>query len=66
MPFELDEATQGYMDGRNPDAPDPSANRSFVYRHSFMVGRDEIAGAVKRAATLREMAAVAELRDREL
>lgn len=38
------EFVDGYTDGRDPDAPEPSANRSHRYRHSFAVGRAEIAG----------------------
>ena len=36
------ENAEGYRDGRNPDAPLPSANRSHSYRHSFAVGRAEL------------------------
>lgn len=32
---------QGYLDGRNIDNPEPSANRSRSYRHGFKVGRNE-------------------------
>lgn len=32
---------QGYMDGYDLTAPEPSANRSASYRHGFMVGRGE-------------------------
>lgn len=32
---------QGYMDGYDLTAPEPSANRSNSYRHGFMVGRGE-------------------------
>jgi hypothetical protein len=32
---------QGYMDGYDLTAPEPSANRSHSYRHGFMVGRAE-------------------------
>lgn len=32
---------EGYMDGRDLDAPEPSANRSHSYRHGFTVGRSE-------------------------
>ena len=31
----------GYRDGHDRDAPEPSANRSACYRHSFAVGRAE-------------------------
>lgn len=34
----------GYLDGRDKNAPEPSANRSHSYRHGFMVGRCEIEG----------------------
>jgi hypothetical protein len=37
------EMVQGYMDGRNPDNPEPSANRSWSYRHGFQSGRDDLA-----------------------
>jgi hypothetical protein len=33
------EMVQGYMDGFDLDAPAPSANRSYSYRHGFAVGR---------------------------
>lgn len=36
------EFVEGYRDGRDPNAPEPSANRSHAYRHSFEVGRAEI------------------------
>ncbi|MDE2100299.1 MAG: hypothetical protein KGL39_23815 [Patescibacteria group bacterium] len=32
---------EGYMDGYDLTAPDPSANRSHSYRHSFWIGRQE-------------------------
>ena len=32
---------EGYQDGRDLTAPEPSANRSRSYRHGFMVGRAE-------------------------
>jgi hypothetical protein len=35
------EMVEGYMDGYNPDAPEPSANRSYSYRHGFAVARAE-------------------------
>lgn len=34
----------GYRDGRDRDAPEPSVNRSASYRHGFTVGRAELAG----------------------
>ena len=36
-----EEMVQGYMDGYDLNAPPPSANRSYSYRHGFMVGRAE-------------------------
>ena len=36
-----DEMIAGYRDGYDLDAPEPSANRSYSYRHGFMVGRSE-------------------------
>lgn len=35
------EMIQGYLDGRNLSAPEPSGNRSMSYRHGFKVGRAE-------------------------
>lgn len=44
MDEELErEHFDGYMDGRDPDAPEPSENRSAAYKHSFNVGRAELA-----------------------
>lgn len=36
-----DEMVQGYRDGLDPAAPEPSANRSHSYRHGFAMGRDD-------------------------
>lgn len=36
------EMVDGYLDGRNADTPEPSANRSQSYRHGWQVGRAEI------------------------
>lgn len=30
---------EGFRDGYDPAAPEPSSNRSNSYRHGFMVGR---------------------------
>ena len=38
----MDEFVEGYMDGHNPNAPDPGPNRSEAYRHSFDIGRREL------------------------
>ncbi len=37
-----DEMIEGYFDGRNPDNPTPSDNRSAAYRHGFQSGRDDL------------------------
>lgn len=37
-----DEFLAGYNDGFDPDYPEPSANRSHCYRHSFWVARREL------------------------
>lgn len=37
-----DDMVEGYRDGRDPDSPEPSANRSASYRHGHAVGRAEI------------------------
>lgn len=42
-----DEMVRGYMDGRDPDNPEPSANRSASYRHGFGSGRADL-GAPSR------------------
>lgn len=39
----LDEMVEGYLDGRKPENPEPSANRSASYRHGFANGRDALA-----------------------
>lgn len=54
----------GYRDGRDPTSPEPSDNRSACYRHSFLVGRAEIAGCPIPAQISRDNAAEAEAKDR--
>lgn len=39
-----DDMVQGYRDGYDLTAPEPSANRSASYRHGFTVGRGEKTG----------------------
>lgn len=52
-----DEMTEGYLDGRNPDNPAPSQNRSASYRHGFANGRDDLNHSPRTtAAVLRLMA----------
>ena len=58
-----DDFAEGYSDGRDPDAPEPSANRSHAYRHSFAVGRAELANRPLPAAQSRIAAAEAEQKD---
>lgn len=59
-----DDMMQGYIDGRDPDAPEPSANRSASYRHGFANGRDDLRKQPRAcAADLREMAARAAAQD---
>mgnify|MGYP001585447743 CR=1 FL=1 len=36
-----DDMVQGFTDGYDLDAPEPSANRSCSYRHGFANGRDD-------------------------
>lgn len=57
------EFVEGYRDGRDPDAPKPSANRSHSYRHPFAVGRAELAGKPIPAFVSRQAASEAELKD---
>jgi len=33
---------EGFMDGYDLTAPEPSANRSHSYRHGFANGRDDV------------------------
>lgn len=58
-----DEFVEGYLDGRDMTAPEPSGNRSHSYRHSFAVGRAEINHKPIPAATSRRSAAIAEMKD---
>ena len=47
----------GYLDGKNPSTPEPSANRHPAYRHSWEVARLEIQGTPIPAAWSRDRAA---------
>ncbi len=51
------EYVDGYRDGRDRDEPEPGPNRSAAYRHSFEIGRAEIAGRPIPAAISRQRAA---------
>lgn len=56
----LDEMVQGYPDGRDPDSPSPSSNRSLSYVHGFHVGQGDRRGQpFHEAATLRLLAEAA-------
>lgn len=47
----------GFLDGYDLEAPEPSANRSASYRHGFQNGRDDRAGTPRASAeALRRMA----------
>lgn len=39
-----DEMLEGYRDGRDLSAPEPTENRSYSYRHGFKVGRADRMG----------------------
>lgn len=56
----------GYLDGRKPDNPEPSKNRSASYRQGFANGRDDYARSPRgTAASLRILAATAVKEDFE-
>jgi hypothetical protein len=62
-----DEFVQGYLDGHDPDSPEPSENRSHRYRHSFAIGRAELEGkALLPADAARYAARQAEEKDTRL
>jgi hypothetical protein len=50
---------QGYIDGLDLNAPEPSANRSASYRHGFANGRDDRRG--KPRAPFAEISAAADV-----
>lgn len=55
-----DEMGEGYKDGGDPNAPEPSDNRSASYRHGFANARDDIRHKPRAAASeLRRLAAEA-------
>jgi hypothetical protein len=56
----MDDIVQGYRDGRDPDSPPPSSNRTASYLHGFNVGRGDRRGVpFHNAATLRLLAEAA-------
>jgi hypothetical protein len=54
------EFLDGYFDGRDLDCPEPNDNRHPAYKHSFAVGRAELAGKPISAAISRARAAAIE------
>jgi hypothetical protein len=61
-----DEMVSGYLDGYDLDAPEPTENRTHSHRHGFANGRDDRAGKPRAsAAELRQMAALAMMKDRQ-
>ena len=50
----MSDFVEGYLDGRDLDAPTPSDNRSDEYKHSFDVGRREKSGSVLPAQAYRQ------------
>lgn len=61
----MDDAMEGYRDGLDPSSPEPSGNRSAIYRHCFAVGRFDRAGkpAFGSADNARRLAEIAEAED---
>jgi len=49
-----DDMVQGFMDGYDLNAPEPSANRSASYRHGFANGRADKTG-VSRGLSFDEL-----------
>jgi hypothetical protein len=58
-----EEFMAGYFDGRDINAPEPGENRSHCYRHSFAIGRAELAGKPIPVTVSRDAAAEAEAKD---
>ncbi len=63
-----EDMVQGFMDGYDLTAPEPSANRSESYRHGFANGRADKTGKPRgfTAAQLEVMADAAMLMDEHL
>ena len=60
------EMIDGYRDGRDPNTPEPSDNRSHSYRHGFANGRDDLRGKSRAPASiLRTLADEAQIKDRQ-
>lgn len=54
-----EEMIEGFRDGYDLSAPEPSANRSHSYRHGFANGRDDRAG--KPRGSYEELVRLADL-----
>jgi len=54
-----DEMVEGYRDGLDMNSPEPSANRSFSYRHGFKNGRADRTGKLW-ASSYEELARMAD------
>lgn len=52
-----EEMVEGYLDGHNPNNPEPSANRSRSYRHGSQSGRDDLAKRPSAPAAMRRQQA---------
>ena len=59
----LDQMIEGYRDGRDPDSPEPSANRSVSYVHGFLNGRDDRAGSPRAPAEVLRLMADKAIKD---
>lgn len=40
-PIANQDMIEGFMDGYDINAPEPSGNRSYSYKHGFMAGRND-------------------------
>jgi hypothetical protein len=60
-----DEILEGYLDGKNPESPEPSYNRSSSYRFGFANGRDDLNRSPRAPAFLLRAGAAAARREDE-
>lgn len=59
----LDEMVEGHLDGRKPDNPEPSSNRSASYSHGFANGRDDLAHSPRLPAQVLRLLADQAIRE---
>ena len=60
-----DNMIDGYLDGFNPNSPEPSGNHSASYRHGFRMGRNDLRNKPGEGPVInRAKAAAAEDEDR--